>query len=43
VNFLQIVSGTAGLEFPEGEVLRVLWTAAEHAKGNWKRVKAILQ
>ena len=42
VNFLQIVSGTAGLEFPEGEVLRVLWTAAEHAKGNWKRVRTFL-
>ena len=42
VSFLQVVSGTAGLEFPEEGVLRVLWTAAEHAKANWKRVRTFL-
>jgi len=42
VPFLQLASGTAGLRFPDGTALQVLWTASEHAKGNWRRVKAVL-
>ena len=42
VAFLQLASGTAGHKFPGDCVLTLAWSAAEHAKGNWKRIQAFL-
>lgn len=42
VPFLQIAGGTAGLQFPGNGTLQLFWSAADHAKGNWKRIQARL-
>ena len=42
VPFLQLASGTAGLQFPGKTMLNLFWSAADHAKGNWKRIQAVL-
>ena len=40
--FLQIASGTAGLQFPEGGALSFLYTPSDFAAGKWKLVKGVL-
>lgn len=39
-NFLQIVSGTAGLHFPDNGVLKLLYRQSDLAAGKWKLVHA---
>ena len=39
---LEIVSGTAGLQFPEGTALRFSYSEADWAAGKWKLVKGSL-
>jgi hypothetical protein len=41
-NFLQIVSGTAGLQFPDNGVLSLQYAGKDFAAGKWKLVKARL-
>ena len=40
---LEIASGTAGLQFPEGHALRLCYTPADWAAGKWKLVKGSLE
>lgn len=42
VPFLRIAGDTAGLQFPGNGMLQLYWSAADHAKGNWKRIQARL-
>ena len=39
---LEIVSGTAGLQFPEGTALRFSYSEPDWAAGKWKLVKGSL-
>ena len=41
-NFLQIVSGTAGLQFPDEGTLSLQYSPADLAAGKWKLVKVRL-
>ncbi len=41
-NFLQLASGTAGLEFPEGSLLNLLYKKADMEAGKWKIIKGCL-
>ena len=42
VYFLQIASGTAGLQFPDGGLLNLLYKNADLTAGKWKLVKGYL-
>ena len=42
-RLLEIVSGTAGLQFPEGLSLKFCYAPADWAAGKWKLVKGFLQ
>ena len=42
VNFLQLATGTAGLQFADGQLLHLLYKTADFEAGKWKIVKGYL-
>lgn len=42
VNFLQIASGTAGLQFQEGGMLNLIYKPSDFEAGKWKLVRGVM-